>query len=183
MKLGQTLYARDRREWRRWLAKNHARAREVWLVYPTKKSGKPRIPYNDGVEEALSFGWIDSTNKRLDEHHIAQRFTPRRPGSRLSAMNLERARRLIAAHRMTKAGLRVIGDQLKLTRLHVAPDILAALRAEPGALANFRRFPASYKRIRIGFIEGARDRPAECKKRLRYFVKMTAQNKRYGMVQ
>ncbi len=84
---------------------------------------------------------------------------------------------------MTRAGLRAIGDQLKTPcTVVVAPDVLAALRAERGARAHFRRLPASYRRIRLGFIEGARKRPAEFQRRLRHFVAMTAKNRQFGMV-
>jgi len=181
---GPTLRARTRDAWHRWLARHHASAKEIWLVSPRKATGKSRIPYNDAVDEALCFGWIDSTQRSLDAGHTAQRFTPRRPGSPVSAMNLERARRLVASGRMRAAGRRAIGVQLASSRrLVIAPDIARALKAETRAWTNFRRFPASYKRIRVGWVEGARDRPAEFQKRLRYFVAMTAKNKRYGMVQ
>ena len=179
---GELLRARTRDEWRAWLRRNHARANEIWLVNPKKATGEPRVAYNDAVEEALCFGWIDSTNRTLDAGHTAQRFTPRRKGSALSPMNRERVRRLIAERRMTKAGLDAIGGAPADTRLRIASDIRDALRADPVAWRNFRRFPASYRRIRIGWIEGARDRPAEFAKRLRYFVSMTAKNKQYGMV-
>lgn len=183
MKVGTTLYVRTRAEWRRWLARNHGIAREIWLVNPTQASGEPRLPYNDAVEEALCFGWIDSTNKRIDADHLAQRYTPRRPGSPLSPMNRERVRRLIAEKRMTAAGLRAIGERPRLReRVVLTPDIAAALRADPVVWRNFQRFPASYKRIRIGWIDHARDRPSEFRKRLAYFVRRTAKNAMYGMV-
>ena len=180
---GEMLRVSTRAEWRDWLQRNHARATEIWLVNPKKSSGSARLPYNDAVEEALCFGWIDSTNRTLDAHHTAQRFTPRRKGSPVSPMNRERIRRLIAAGRMTKAGLDAIGGAPASHRASMPADIAAALRSDPEAWRNFQRFPASYKRIRVGWIEGARKRPAEFAKRLRYFVRMTAQNKRYGMVQ
>ena len=181
MEIGKTYYARDRAAWRRWLERNHDRASEIWLINPKKASGKPRVPYNDAVEEALCFGWIDSTNKTIDAQHVAQRFTPRRKGSPLSPMNRERVRRLIAAGRMTAAGRRAIRGQLA-RRATVRPDILAAIKADAAVWKNFQRFPVSYKRIRVGWVEGARRRPAEFKKRLSYLLKMTAQNKQYGMV-
>src|SRR2546425_10087227 len=105
MEIGTTLYAKDRRQWRSWLARHHKTAAEIWLIYYKKHSGKPRIPYTDAVEEALCYGWIDSIAKPVDADRWAQRFSPRRPSSRLSEMNRERVRRLIAARRMTKAGL------------------------------------------------------------------------------
>jgi uncharacterized protein YdeI (YjbR/CyaY-like superfamily) len=105
MKVGKTLYVKTRKAWGAWLARHHKSAGEIWLVYYTKHSGKPRIPYNDAVEEALCFGWIDSITKPVDRRRWAQRFSPRRSTSRLSDMNRERVRRLIAARRMTQAGL------------------------------------------------------------------------------
>src|SRR5438034_8426895 len=105
MNLGKTFYAKNRKEWRAWLAQHHRAAPEIWLVYYKKDSGKPRIPYNHAVEEALCYGWIDSLLKPIDARRYAQRFSPRKPTSVLSAMNRERVRRLITAKRMTKAGL------------------------------------------------------------------------------
>ena len=81
MDIGKTLYIRDRKEWHEWLEANFNTEKEIWLIYPHKDSGKTRIQYNDAVEEALSFGWIDSTVKRYDEHSSAQRFSPRNPAS------------------------------------------------------------------------------------------------------
>ena len=190
MKVGKTLYAKDRKEWRAWLAKNHRAAPEIWLIYYKKHTGKPRVPYNHAVEEALCYGWIDSILKPIDADCWAQRYSPRKPTSRLSAMNLERVRRLIAAKRMTKAGLARIEhafDQKKDTRQKatwkVPADIERRLKAEAAAWKHFQRFPASYKRIRIGWIDAARHRREVFEQRLRYFMKMTAQNKRFGMVQ
>src|SRR5881628_205284 len=108
MNVGKTFYATNRREWRGWLSKHHRTAPEIWLIYYKKQSGKPRIPYNHAVDEALCYGWIDSLLKPIDADRYAQRFSPRRPTSRLSAMNRERVRRLIAAGRMTGAGLESI---------------------------------------------------------------------------
>src|SRR5256885_15599625 len=105
MNVGKTYYARNRKEWRAWLARHHRTAPEIWLVYYKKDSGRPRIPYNHAVEEALCYGWIDSLVKPIDARRYAQRFSPRRPTSVLSDMNRERVRRLITPKRMTKAGL------------------------------------------------------------------------------
>jgi uncharacterized protein YdeI (YjbR/CyaY-like superfamily) len=185
VQITKTLYISDRQEWREWLAQHHATEPDVWLVYYRKESGKPRLAYNDAVEEALCFGWIDSTYKDIDAETFAQRFSPRNPRSPFSPMNKERARRLIEQGRMTQAGLDKLGDSLDDTfdAFEVPPDILAALQADPQTWENFQGFPESYKRIRVGWIDGARHRPEEFEKRLRYFLKMTAKNKRFGMVQ
>jgi uncharacterized protein YdeI (YjbR/CyaY-like superfamily) len=182
MKVGDTLEVPTRAAWRAWLARNHSRKKEIWLVLHASASGRSSLPYNDAVDEALCFGWIDSIVKKLDTHSRAQRFTPRRKGSPVSEMNKARARRLIREGRMTPAGRSALGPALRRARLVVAPDVGRALRAEPGAWARFERFPAAYTRIRLGFIEGARGRPDVFATRLRYFVRMTAQGKRYGMV-
>ncbi len=190
MKVGKTFYAKNRREWRAWLARQHETAREIWLIYYKKHSGKPRIPYNHAVEEALCYGWIDSILKPIDADRYAQRFSPRRRRSRLSDMNRERVRRLIASGRMTRAGLASIEHVFDRTedtkprpKWAVPPDILRRLKRDPATWKNFQGFPESYKRIRVGWIAAAQRRPEIQEQRLRYFLKMTAQNKRFGMVQ
>lgn len=192
MKLGKTLYVRTRGQWRAWLARHHARAKEIWLVYSKVHSGKTRIPYNDAVEEALCYGWIDSTVKTVDADRYAQRFTPRKAGSTWSEMNKERLRRLMRQGRMTRHGLSVApaefrqaaaqGKARRESRPVLAPDIRRALQRDRTTWQNFRKFPESYRRIRIGWIEGARGRPQIFRQRLGYFLKMTAKNKMYGMV-
>jgi uncharacterized protein YdeI (YjbR/CyaY-like superfamily) len=179
MEITTTFYAEDRNAWRQWLAENHKTATEIWLVSYKKHTGKPNVSYNDAVEEALCFGWIDGINKRLDEDRTAQRYTPRRPKSNWSELNKERARKLIAIGSMTEAGQAVLCD-LSTDNFTIAKDVVAALKAEPQAWENFQQFPDSYQRIRIGFIEASRDRPEIFSQRLAYFVKMTAQNKQFG---
>jgi len=182
VKVGKTVYVKNRTEWRRWLAKHGKTAREIWLIYYKKNSGKPRIPYNDAVDAALCYGWIDGILKPIDERKYAQRYSPRRKTSKLSDMNRERVRRLVKSGLMTKAGLDAIAHTGKGSATLPA-DILARLKRDPTTWKNFQEFPASYKRIRIGWIHAARQRREVFEQRLRYFIKMTAQNKRFGMVQ
>ncbi|MDD8010957.1 MAG: hypothetical protein PHX73_07605, partial [Acidobacteriota bacterium] len=87
MEIGKTLYVANRREWRAWLRKNYKKERDIWLIYYKKDSGKPRIPYNDAVEEALCFGWIDSIIKKMDAERFVQRFSKRNPKSPYSQAN------------------------------------------------------------------------------------------------
>ena len=182
MKVGRTLYVKNRTEWRKWLRAHHQSTTEIWLIYYKKVSGEPRIPYNDAVDEALCFGWIDGILKPIDERKYAQRYSPRKKTSKLSDMNRERVRRLIKAGRMTKAGMAAIAHTGKgPTKLPA--DILERLKEDPTVWRNFQQFPASYKRIRLGWINAARARRDAFEQRLRYFLKMTAQNKRFGMVQ
>lgn len=182
MQITKTLYVVNRREWRKWLSKNHATESEIWLVYYRKNSGKPRIPYDDAVEEALCFGWIDGIEKTVDEVSSAQRFTPRRAKSNWSELNKERARRLIENGRMTEAGFAKLGSNLEAD-FEIPADILEALKADEQTWKNFEQFPESYKRIRIGYIEEVRKRPEYFDKRLANFLKLTAQNKKFGTLQ
>jgi uncharacterized protein YdeI (YjbR/CyaY-like superfamily) len=179
VKPGKLYHTSDRKEWRAWLRRHYRSTDEVWLVYYKKETGKPRISYNDAVEEALCFGWIDSTVRRLDETRFAQRFSPRKPRSKYSPANKERLRRLVASGKVYKTVLATLGD-LKAETLDIAPDILHAIKANRLAWKHFRAYSDSYKRIRIGFIEGARRRPAEFRKRLEYFVRMTEADRQFG---
>lgn len=90
MEIGKTLYVINRKKWREWLRKNHKNEKDIWLIFFKKESGKPRLPYNDAVEEALCYGWIDSIVKKNDGEKFAQRFSPRKKNSFLSDMNKER---------------------------------------------------------------------------------------------
>lgn len=179
MEIKNTLYITDSKEWRNWLKKNHKTEKEIWLIYPKKGTGKPRIQYNDAVEEALCFGWIDSIVKTLDEENTAQRFSPRKPKARYSQANIERLRTLVAQKKVIKE----VAETLKgiLEEKFIFPsDILKALKANKEAWRNYQKFSDSYKRIRIAFIEGVRDRPEEFRKRLRHFIEMTEKNKMFG---
>lgn len=182
MEIGRSLHFKDRDRWRAWLKTNHDRASEIWLITFKKHTGKPTVSYNDAVEEALCFGWIDSIVKRIDEDRTAQRYTPRRSKSNLSETNKQRIRKLIAERKMTEAGLAKV-EHLLNDPFQVPNDIIKELRKDPQVWKNFQSFPDSYKRIRVGWIEGARNRPEVFETRLRHFVKMTAANKKYGMVQ
>ena len=182
MDIGETLYVTERSQWRDWLECHHATKEEIWLVFHAKASGKPSMPYNDAVEEALCFGWIDSIIKKLGPGSRVQRFTPRRPGSRFPEMNKVRVRRLNESGLMMPAGLARAADIIE--EPFVAPeDILDALRQNEVVWRNFQAFPDSYQRIRVGFIDSARQRPDIFQQRLDYFIRKTAQNKRFGMVQ
>lgn len=182
MQITKTFYASTRDKWREWLKINHAKEKEIWLVYYSKKSGKPRVEYNHAVEEALCFGWIDSTMKKIDADCFAQRFSPRNPKSSWSEMNKERARRLIKDKKMTRAGAALLPEGLLEEKFKIPADILKALKKDKETWKNFQKFSESYKRIRTGFIHHSRNRPEAFKKRLEYFLKMTKQNKQFGMV-
>jgi uncharacterized protein YdeI (YjbR/CyaY-like superfamily) len=174
------LYATRRSEWRAWLRRHHGSAKEVWLVFNKKHTGRPRVFYNDAVEEALAFGWIDSTVRKVDEDRYAQRFTPRRTGSPYSQANRERLRAMARQGKVAKVVLANLGDIIAVEELRIAPDIIESLKADQAAWKNFRAFSESYRRIRIGYVEDARGRPDEFAKRLRHFVTMTKKNRLIG---
>lgn len=104
MDIGETIYVTTGAEFRKWLAKNHGVKREIWLVQYKKATHKPSIDYVSAVETAICFGWIDGFEKGMDSERYATRFTPRRSGSNWTETNRERARKMIAAGKMTKAG-------------------------------------------------------------------------------
>ncbi len=179
-----TLYVSDRESWRAWLLENHDKRDDIWLMYPKKHTGRPRVPYAAAVEEALCFGWIDSTVRRIDDDTYAQRFSRRKKKGRFSQPNIERVKRLIRLGKMTPAGLAVIGnpDLLEPGReLAIPPDILEALREDPEVWEHFTHFPEIYKRLRIAYIEeGRKHGPEEVRKRLRNLVRKTKANIQFG---
>jgi uncharacterized protein YdeI (YjbR/CyaY-like superfamily) len=153
--------------------------KRIWLVYPKKASGKPGISYNDSVEEALCFGWIDSTIKTLDKDHVMRRFTPRNPKSPYSQANKERLRWLLRKQ-LLHPSIKEIATQILQERFVFPNDILEAIKADEVAWKNYQTFSSSYKRIRIAYIDAARKRPKEFQKRLANFIRKTKANKQIG---
>lgn len=180
MEVTETFHPATRAEWRAWLARHHRDRSEIWLVTYRKKVGKPVVAYSDAVEEALCFGWIDSTRKSLDDERLAQRFTPRRPGSAFSQINLERMDRLIERGRVIPAVLERLGP-VRAEDYRIPADIEAALRASADAWSHWQSFSPSYRRIRAAYVDGARDRgEAEYRKRLDHLVRKAAAGKQFG---
>ncbi|MBN1170011.1 YdeI/OmpD-associated family protein [Candidatus Micrarchaeota archaeon] len=187
MELGKTIYAKDRKAWRAWLSKHHGTEKDIWLVYYKKAAGKPRIPYNDAVEEALCFGWIDSIVKRMDEKRTAQRFSPRRRGSRLSQANKERIRKLVLEGRMTRSGLAAVSHAYDPGSDHdnfiIPTGILKAIRKNADAWEYFQKLPAAYIRVRVAYIQERRRHGEEAyRKSLHNFINRTAKHKRFGFI-
>ncbi|MFC1789722.1 YdeI family protein, partial [Patescibacteria group bacterium] len=169
-----------------WLFR-HKTQKEVWLIYYRKETGNPRISYDDAVLEALCYGWIDSTVKKVDKERFAQRFSPRSRKSRLSQMNKERIRELIKEKKITKWGLEAVAHVFnpktdKPNDFVIPVEIMKALKVNKEAWKYFQKMPSSYQRIRIAYIEGYRRHNDMYKKTLARFIKMTAQNKRIGFV-
>lgn len=190
--MSKTLYVTNRDDWRAWLKKNHSSQKEVWLIYYKKHTGKPRIPYDDAVEEALCYGWIDSTVKRIDDEKYAQKFTPRNLRSNWSELNRKRARKMINEGRMTNAGLakfkqagkqkdEEVKDRAPKKRLIIPPDLKKALSANKKALENFRNFTPSYRRLYIAWITDAKRKETR-EKRIKQTVKWSAEGRKPGMM-
>jgi uncharacterized protein YdeI (YjbR/CyaY-like superfamily) len=161
------LYVTSREKWRAWLTTHHQSETEVWLLFYKKHTGRPRISYDHAVEEALCFGWIDSIVKRIDDEKFAQKFTPRREGSKWSALNQRRLHRLIREGRMTEAG-RAKVDSVTLSEEPPAQSsaededrdipllLKQALMAHPKAGKSFRRLTPSRRRAYIRLILDAK---------------------------
>ncbi len=192
MKEDKILHVTDRDEWRAWLEKNHAAEREVWLIYYKRHTGSPRIPYDDAVEEAICFGWIDSTVRRLDEEKYAQKFTPRNDKSKWSELNRRRAGKMIKEGKMTEAGLakfrkagkpdaKAAAMRAPGKKLAVPPDLKEALAANQKAQENFDNFAPGYRKLYIRWILAAK-RPETRTKRIKQTVKWSSQNKKPGML-
>lgn len=166
----------DRAEWRKWLGEHFETEKEVWFVFPTKAAGEDSISYNDAVEEALCFGWIDGRAGTLDSTHGIRRFTPRREGSPYSRPNIERLIWL-DEHNMIHPKVRASVMSI-INKLFIFPeDILAEIKKDPETWTNFESFSDSYRRIRVAYIDAARKRPEEFRKRLENFIRKTKENK------
>ena len=113
MNIGETLEARQPEDFAAWLAANTGQKQEIWLIIYKKASGKQTVTYQQLVEVALCYGWIDSIMKSIDVEKSAQRFSPRRKRSNWTATNKAIARRLIAEGRMTEAGRAALPDDLR----------------------------------------------------------------------
>jgi uncharacterized protein YdeI (YjbR/CyaY-like superfamily) len=158
-------YAKDKAAWRKWLEKKRKKQKAVWLIYYKPISGKTRVSYNDAVDEAICFGWIDSKPNKLDELRSIQFFAPRNPKSNWSKVNKERVTRLIKERRMTAHGLAVIEEAKKngawdalneVEEMIVPNDLLKALKKSKKAYDYFMAFPKSSKKNILEWIHNAK---------------------------
>jgi uncharacterized protein YdeI (YjbR/CyaY-like superfamily) len=178
--------APDRETWRAWLEEHHAEQSGVWLLYWRQASGRPSIDWSDAVDEAICFGWIDSTRRPLDDLSFKQYFAPRKPKSNWSRINKEKVERLIAEGRMTPAGLAAVErakangswENLDSVEAMVVPDELgAALDAVPAARAYFDALSRAKRWEVLYWINGAK-RAATRADRIRQIVEAAAEGKR-----
>ncbi len=180
--------ATTREAWRQWLQRHHDSSSGIWFISFKKTADKPRVSYDEAVEEALCFGWIDSKPQKLDAERYMLRFTPRKPGSGWSALNKRRIARLIQEGLMTPPGLAKIeaakrdGSWSSLDareRLDMSPELKKALAANPKARANFEAFSPGTRKGILWWIHTAR-RPETRQKRIEETVRLAAKNVRAG---
>jgi uncharacterized protein YdeI (YjbR/CyaY-like superfamily) len=193
LKMTEGLYVSNRDAWRAWLTENHDAKKEVWLIYYRKHTGKPSISYEDSVEEALCFGWVDSIIKKLEDEKFARKFTPRKSRSRWSEANRKRVEKMIREKKMTEAGLirikeaKATGEWFNSNagarhrKELVVPSYLQyALAANKKALDNFNKLAESYKRNFVLWIDNAKMKETR-KKRITEAMRLLEQNQKLGM--
>lgn len=178
----------SRREWREWLAQNNGKSPGVWLVYYKKHTGKPTVSYDEAVEEALCFGWIDSVPNVIDDDRYMQLFSPRKAKSPWSRLNKTRIEKLVNDGLMTEAGQKKI-DEAKtdgtwtsydaVEDLIIPPDLAEALAANETAKKNFDAFADSYKKGILWNVINAK-RPETRAKRIEEIVRLAEVNKKAG---
>lgn len=178
----EQIHLETRAEWRAWLEANHDRAAGVWLVAWKRPTGRPAPTYDEAVEEALCFGWIDSTKRTIDEERSMQWYSPRRPGSGWSRPNKLRLERIEAAGTMAPAGQQVLdaakadGSWAFMDAVEdriVPDDLAAALAVHPGAREHWDAFTATQQKAALYRIVTAK-RPATRQKRIEEIAALTA---------
>ena len=186
----EELHISNRNDWRAWLSKNHACNKEVWLIYYKKHTGKPSIPYDDSVEEALCFGWIDGIIKRVDDEKCARKFMPRKGRSRWSESNKKRAEKMVREGKMTEVGMAKIEEAKKngeWFKFHVRPKELVvpvfieeALRKNRKAYENFNGLAIGYRKLYVAWISSAK-REETRKKRIAEAIGLLEKNEKLGL--
>ena len=181
------LHFHSKDEWRAWLQENHAAQKEAWLVILKKQVTGPGVFYEEAVEEAVCFGWIDGFMKPAAAEFYYLRFSPRKRGSVWSVSNQKRVERLIAQGRMTEAGMAKVWEAKENGEWEAAvrredtsslpEDLRLALERNPEAQANFDKFPSSQKKQLLFWIASAKTEKTR-QKRIQEMVEMAAKNKR-----
>lgn len=180
-----TLDVRDRRSWRKWLHEHHDSVGEVWLVFHKKHTGVQCLSYDESVEEAVCYGWIDSLMRRLDDDRYARKFTPRRPDSKWSTANRTRYAHLESCGALAEPGLKRpptarSGDVPKPSVAGVPAYIEDALRSEPRAWETFEQLAPSHRRQFVGWIDSAKRQDTKSR-RLSEAIQLLAAGRKLGM--
>jgi uncharacterized protein YdeI (YjbR/CyaY-like superfamily) len=185
---GERFHPGSRAEWRAWLAEHHDRSDAVWLVLWRPRSGRDGLTYDEAVEEALCFGWIDGKAAGLDDERTMLRFSPREQGSGWARSNKRRVERLLAEGLMTEAGLALVeeakrdGSWVRLDAVEdlvVPDDLAAALAAHPGARERWDGLARSVRRAALLRIVEAK-RPETRAKWVAETARRTARGERPG---
>ena len=184
------VYVKTRKEWRDWLNQYHNKSRGIWLVFYKKHTGKPTLAYEEAVEEALCFGWIDSIIKKIDDEKYVRKLTPRKPDSRWSELNKRRITRLKKQGLLTEAGIlkareaRVSGlwDQPDRPQMpsNIPRELESALLKNIKAMSFFEQLAPSYQKQFIGWISAAK-RQETRERRLREAITLLAKGEKLGM--
>jgi uncharacterized protein YdeI (YjbR/CyaY-like superfamily) len=179
-----TLECRGRKEWRRWLAKNHRTSPCIWLLFYKQHTGKETLSYEDSIKEALCFGWVDSIVKSLDKDRYARKFTPRRPESKWSDINRRRWKELKEAGLLTEAGKLTAPTRNRYEPKIEVPTLPAfiakAFKSHPKAWSFFQTLSAREKRNFVVWIYTAK-RPETREKRIQESIKLLEAEKRLGL--
>ncbi|MEL6133575.1 MAG: YdeI/OmpD-associated family protein [Bacteroidota bacterium] len=180
----ELFYPPDRQAWREWLKENHTTYDRIWLIYYKKESGMPSISYDEAVEEALCFGWIDSVPNKIDDQKYKQLFSVRKKKSPWSRLNKTRVEKLSLEGLMAPAGQAMI-DRAKadgswtvydaVEDLIIPPDLAAALASTPFAEENFLSFAPTYRKGILWWVISAK-RPETRAKRVETTARMAAKN-------
>lgn len=172
---------KNRRQFREWLFKNHDKENECWVILTDRKlsENNGNFSYLDVVEEALCFGWIDSTLKKVPNVGLIQRVSPRKKGSQWSELNKERCRMLEKKGLMTPAGRAMLPD-LSEKSFVIDSDVLKELKKSEQAWKNFQNFPPLYQRVRIDFIQRTKRNKTLYESRLKNFIEKTEKNIMFG---
>lgn len=181
----------SREAWRAWLELHHDTVREVWVVFWKKHTGRQGLTYEEAVQEALCFGWIDSIITRLDEDRYAQKMTPRTDRAKWSESNRRRLGTLLAEGRVTVAGLAAVDPEVlallerpepapRPASPELTPDLAAALEADPRAHEEFLRLPPSHRKRYVGWIMAAA-RDETRRRRLAEAMELLARGERLGL--
>jgi len=181
---------KNRAAWRAWLELNHDKKKEIWLAYYKKRTGKTSVTYKEALDEALCFGWIDSTVNRLDAELYMQKWTPRNEKSIWSAANKARVKKLTAAGLMAAPGLAKIkaakrnGSWGALDRIdpnpEIPPDLASAIEADPRAKANFGSVSMSQRKILAWWITGAKQAKTRTR-RIARGLEMIRKGEKFGI--
>ena len=178
----ETLEVDDGAEWCSWLAANHQSSQGVWLVF--RKKGAKSLSYDEAIDGALAYGWIDSLVRRIDDRRYARKFTPRKPWSIWSSLNIARVTRLRAEGRMTKSGLEAFAkrtteisalEKINAEGMKVPPDLEEALRANAKAWSNYEKLAPSHRKRYVIWISAAKT-PETRKKRISEAVDLISLN-------